>query len=1834
MNGVRFDGPIIDANELEHGDLVVETCITRSLPPALTLEHGLQSIKEAVEELKLNPPCSSSGILRFQVAVPPSAKALNWFCSQPESSAVFPLFFLSKEINSPSCKSLYLNTARGVFGIGAAVSFTNSSSVQRELSSIRRCLSDDSLVSTYGFLDINFNTESSSVEHEAGSFYFLIPLIELDEHEDISILAATLAWNDSCLHTFEQAIHSYEAALCQASSHFWPTTERCQSKCIRSAVRKLNVDEDKTVQMVYMNALSSGRKEFGAHPMQLRGASSFNQFCFKFSPTIGVACNMLASPSTSSIQDCANINAVWASLIVEECSRLGLTYFCVAPGSRSSPLALAASAHPLVTCISCFDERSLAFHAIGYARGSQKVAVIITTSGTAVSNLLPAVVEASQDFVPLLVLSADRPPELQDCGANQSINQVNHYGSFVRFFYSLPAATDEIPARMVLTTLDSAVHWATSSPIGPVHINCPFREPLDGSPKNWNSGCLKGLDSWMSNAEPFTKYILVQHSYSSDYDTHGQMAEIIEKIQRANKGLLLVGAIHAEDEIWAVLLLAKRLQWPVVVDILSGLRLRKLLSSFPEVEENILFVDYLDHALLSDSVRNWVQFDVIVQIGSRITSKRISQMLEKCSPCSYILVDNHPCRHDPSHFVTYRIQASAIEFANILLKAQFPHRSSKWHGYLQALNMMVGQEISFQICAQHSLSEPYIAHVISKALSSESALFVGNSMVIRDADMYGCNWPSDNLNVADIMLKTELPFKWISVAGNRGASGIDGLLSTAIGFAVGCKKRVLCLVGDISFLHDTNGLAILKQRMLRKPMTIVVINNRGGAIFSLLPIADRTEPRVLNQYFYTSHNISIHKLCEAHGVKHLEVKTKMELNEALLSSRLGETDCIIEVQSSIDANANFHSCLRKFASQAADHAFTILSKLSLPETTPQGCFQGKILSLSYSLYRIPLCAPPTSSSFNHDHTRLYREGFILSLTLEDGSIGYGEVAPLEICCENLLDVEEQLRFLCHVMKGAPIDYLLPMLRSSFSSWIWTNLGIPRAKEEENSEGLSSVRICALLDSGGTPEEVASIANALVEEGFTAIKIKVARRADPVEDAAVIKEVRKKVGFHIELRVDANRNWTYRQAIQFGCLVKDCNLQYIEEPVQDEDDIIRYCEESGLPVALDETIDNCPENPLDMLVKYSHPGIVAVVIKPTVIGGFEKALMIARWAHRQGNMAVISAAFESGLALSTYILFSCYLEMQNADTCKLMNDKLAPSVAHGLGTYRWLEEDVTTDLLGIGRNPRTGFIEGSVADSTRSARCISVDLPGHGVTSTKMKNSSDDKAAQSPTLSIEIVADLLHKLIECITPGKVTLVGYSMGARIALYMALKFSDKIEGAVILSGSPGLENAVARRIRRAKDDSKARSLVTHGLQLFLNNWYSGELWKSLRSHPNFNQIVAGRSLHDDVLGLARVLSDLSTGRQPSLWDDLKHCKTPLMVIVGEKDEKFKAVAEKMWDEIGHGGRDGENSVSKLHEMVVVPNCGHAVHLENPLTIIRLMSIARADAIDAVEKYVKILETRGVSMLPKSQETNDSPSPNASSSNNQDLSAAIFPGLTQAYKKLRSFAGSILRRNPSNHTINQNNEHPNSHVVDIPCNEPSSDVSAAANMNPKTCSHLFLRTHSFPTRLGFQCHVIDIQTLQRNQFMQIMEDREVLAASARKSILGKTTFGVTYQAATGLMIFYYQSLPSLPSSSSSAGHNGGNTSTVDHYAPLPLPIRIIGIVTVIGFSASLIGILLHKQHPILAAIAEKLGSASAALGFFVTMSVLLPGISQLIGWSAASVSFVAFVYAVLKMK
>ncbi|KAL8128672.1 hypothetical protein V2J09_017827 [Rumex salicifolius] len=1589
---------------------ILGTCITRVLPQALTLEHGLAALKDAINQLELNPPATCSGLIRFEVAVPPRAKALSWFCTEPEPSEVFPQFYVSKESNMATHQSIDLNNSLGIFGIGAAVDFGHLSSgdIGNMYLFHRYLMVGSPSITAYGYLGANCEFESSFLKLGSGSYYFVIPQIELNEYEGVSLLAGTMAWSEDSFCSFKEALSSFHMSLIQAFRLF-PASSTCNDIYMKSIVRKCNMIGDKMTQ--------------------LKNASGSHYFFIRLSSTSAFSAidTKQIVRRTFTLEDSPNINALWAFLIIEECFRLGLRYFCIAPGSRSSPLAVAASTHPQTICVSCFDERSLAFHAVGYARGSRIPAVVITTSGTAVSNLLPAVVEASQDFVPILLLTADRPPELQECGANQSINQLNHFGAYVRFFFSLPTPTDDISARMVLTAIDSAVFHATTSPHGPVHINCAFREPLDGSSGSWSPSCLDKLDTWVMGSDPFTKYSQLQPSVRCD-GMNGLMTEILQLIKDAASGILVIAALNTESETWAALMLARHLQWPVVADILSGMRLRQFMISHPQYS-NIIFLDHFDHVLLFDEVQGLVQADVVLQVGSRIASKRISQLLEQCFPCSYILVDSHPYRYDPSHIVSHRIQSTIAQFTNWLLEDSFPGRmNNKWAGVLQSLEMMVSWEISFQISANCSLTEPFVATAISEFLSPKTALFVGNSMAIRDMDMY-CNGVvngiSEELNL--------LPYQCIMVAGNRGASGIDGVLSTAVGFAVGCKRRiylfvpdvkeyatvihcemikyevlkmehVFCVIGDVSFLHDTNGLALLSLRMSRRPMTIIVINNHGGAIFSFLPIVKCTEPKIMNDFFYRTHAISIKNLCAAHSIQHLSVSTKQGLQDALSTPVLSDLDRVIEVESSIDSNAEFHSILRKFASQAASHASSVLSRSEV--------------------------------SVDADSPSLHKKGFIMALSLDDGSIGYGEIAPFQAQEEDLQYFEDQLQFIIHTLRGTEISYHLSLLRGSFSSWIKRSLGLPvhsippcircglemailnaiaarqrsslfsvlcphNYAEKNFSECTSRIQICGLIDHNGTPKEVADIAHKLVREGFYALKLKVARRADPKEDAAVVREVRVKVGPNIEIRVDANRQWTYNQAIEFGSQIKECNLRYIEEPVRNENDIIKFCEKTGLPVALDETLDNIQGNTIERLNIFSHPGIVAVVIKPCFVGGLENAALIARWAHLNGKMAIVSAAFESSLSLSCYVQFARYLDLQNAEVSSTLNIKAASPVAHGLGTYKWLEEDVTSNPLSICQNPDSGSMEASINNAdyylnnfrvnqaiiqkslteqqcmryqlhieskhfshavevqeigetihnnvllfihgflgtgadwvpimkvfSKSARCISIDLPGHGRSMFEPLANLD--ASQEHILSVEDVAELVWKLIGKFDLKNVILVGYSMGARIALHMALRFGAKIRGAIIVSGSPGLRDLTARKVRAAKDDSRASTLVSLGLKSFVQSWYAGDLWCSLREHPKFDRLVENRLQHHDVRALAKSLSGLSVGRQTPLWEELEYCKTPLMFIYGEKDEKFKKINQDICTQIIKGVN---------HDVVEVPESGHAIHVENPLALIRLI-------------------------------------------------------------------------------------------------------------------------------------------------------------------------------------------------------------------------------------------------------------------------------------------------------
>ncbi len=364
-----------------------------------------------------------------------------------------------------------------------------------------------------------------------------------------------------------------------------------------------------------------------------------------------------------SLTSSPNINHLWAGLMVEELLRHGVDTFCISPGSRSSPLTVAVAQHPKTKSFVHFDERGNAFRALGIAAASRRPCAIITTSGTAAANCFPAVIEASKKKLPLIVLTADRPPELRLTGAHQTIDQVKIYGNYVRWHFDLPCPTTEIAPEFVLTTIDQAISQAMGDLSGPVHINCMYREPLAPvkTRSSW-TGYIKNIQRWLKDSSVYTNYVAPKRRLQQD-----EVNQILKEIKAIKSGIIVVGKLASTHEQKSVLKLAEKLGWPVFPDISSGLRLGN-------THKNI--IPYFDQILLSDKFQKKHQPDGILHLGGRITSKRWYEYVEHVSPKHYIMALNHPLRNDPLHNVTTRIQCSLTTLCHTLAK-QIPQRRGK-----------------------------------------------------------------------------------------------------------------------------------------------------------------------------------------------------------------------------------------------------------------------------------------------------------------------------------------------------------------------------------------------------------------------------------------------------------------------------------------------------------------------------------------------------------------------------------------------------------------------------------------------------------------------------------------------------------------------------------------------------------------------------------------------------------------------------------------------------------------------------------------------------------------------------------------------------------------------------------------------------------------------------------------------------------------------------------------------------------------------------------------------------------------------------------------------------
>ncbi|KAA3660003.1 MAG: 2-succinyl-5-enolpyruvyl-6-hydroxy-3-cyclohexene-1-carboxylic-acid synthase, partial [Calditrichaeota bacterium] len=509
-----------------------------------------------------------------------------------------------------------------------------------------------------------------------------------------------------------------------------------------------------------------------------------------------------------------------------------------------------------------------------YARATAKPAVLICTSGTAVANYLPAVVEASVDHVPVILLTADRPPELRNAGANQTIHQSFIYGNYVRYQCDLPCPTKEISPEFVLTTIDQAIFQAQRSPAGPVHINCMFREPLAPSANDsGHESDLSGLSLWLENSTPYTHYTSADKLLSEDASKSAATA-----INSSISGLVILGQIRNEIDRQTALAFCRELNWPVAIDVQSGVR-------FSELSEP--FLPFFDQLLLSQKFKESFQPDTIIQLGDRIVSKRLQLFITQLELENYIVVVDHPFRRDESHKVTHRydlpIAAFCQALAGHLIFAQ-PHRNmNQAHAQLQ-------KHIAEGFVKSTALTEPCVAHTLPRIAPPESGIFTGNSMPIRDVDMFAG------------LTKNKLHF-----AANRGASGIDGNFAAAAGFAAGLQKPVTVILGDLAALHDLNSLHLVSQSEYQ--FIVILLNNHGGGIFHFLPVAQQNAH--FETYFGTPHERNFEQAADMFSLRYANPVNSEEFVSQYQNVVESGESAVIEIFTDRNENVNFHQQLQK-----------------------------------------------------------------------------------------------------------------------------------------------------------------------------------------------------------------------------------------------------------------------------------------------------------------------------------------------------------------------------------------------------------------------------------------------------------------------------------------------------------------------------------------------------------------------------------------------------------------------------------------------------------------------------------------------------------------------------------------------------------------------------------------------------------------------------------------------------------------------------------------------------------------------------------------------------------
>ncbi len=529
-----------------------------------------------------------------------------------------------------------------------------------------------------------------------------------------------------------------------------------------------------------------------------------------------------------------NPSTALARAVVDELARHGVSLAVISPGSRSAALAIALDQHPGIATRVVLDERSAAFWALGHARVTGQPTVVVATSGTAVANHLPAVIEADESMVPLIIVSADRPPEMLHVGANQTIDQVHLFGDRARWFCNIgPAQSGSDDNRYWRSTISQAVARALGqgSRPGPVHLNIAFREPT--VPVEDDGRSSSGLypfpiEGKPANA-PWQEHLIASPSAVDLEATPG------------TRGLIVAG--EGDYEVVRLLAAAQQMGWPVLATSLSGLRGHPTVSTY--------------HHLLVSGVPGPLLPEMVITVGRTGPSDRLSALTALDVP--QVSIDRWGAWHDPRRQATAVLQAdpaATVERLSSTVSAD-PDWGGRWASANQSMRAALDEAMG--------VGEQPTGPAVGRALSDIGweNLVTASSMPIRDVDAHTVHRGA--------------------ILANRGASGIDGLISTGLGVAEDGRPTVV-LAGDLSFLHDGNGFLV--DRL--PDVVFVVVDNNGGGLFDMLPQAGHAPG--FDRLFVTPHGRDLRALAAIHGLRAASVSSTGEL-VAEVGRRLGAGGC-------------------------------------------------------------------------------------------------------------------------------------------------------------------------------------------------------------------------------------------------------------------------------------------------------------------------------------------------------------------------------------------------------------------------------------------------------------------------------------------------------------------------------------------------------------------------------------------------------------------------------------------------------------------------------------------------------------------------------------------------------------------------------------------------------------------------------------------------------------------------------------------------------------------------------------------------------------------------------